>query len=160
MSGPDMVENPPSTATFKLGKDFNDPWLVLYGNPGTLRRQILEAFGDDDAGELSLVELIATKAVEAHAIYTLAKSGAKPEAAPKRRSAPAKKAEESKVEKPAEEVEEAEEVDDATAHVLSLIENTTTQPELKRVWAENNDAFADNDVLKLAYKNQRSTFTA
>jgi len=65
-----------SNVTIKFGGKFEDPWLVVYGNPATIKEQILEAFDWDDQEELrnlNLAELIVEANTFAQGAWTAAK---------------------------------------------------------------------------------------
>ena len=139
MSGPDDV----STITLKAGSsrdDYDPPWVVLYGNPSALRRQLVEVMGwepDEERDAQSLAVLASIASIEFKAHYQLASSGAKPTTS--RRSTTKKS-------------EPAQKASAAADPVLKAIQDATDLDELKVAWAGNQDAFVDNRPLQQAYK--------
>lgn len=148
-----------STATLKFGEGFSAPWLVLYGNPGQIRRQLLEAFGIEDDPEISLVELIAKQSVEAQAAYTLATGGAKPVSSSGRRANYRKPdkastiASGSQVDEAEGETSEASEAERNVSRITTEIQAAGDLGALKKVWATNQEFFSDKRLQK-AYKDR------
>ena len=149
MSGPDDV----STITLKAGSsldDYDPPWVVLYGNPSALRRQLVEVMGwepDEERDAQPLVVLASIASIEFKAHYQLASSGAKPTTS---RRSTTKKSEPAR-EAPAA-AEPEEEAAEAVDPVLKAIQDATDLDELKAAWAANQDAFTNNKPLQQAYK--------
>ena len=142
-----------STLTLKAGSsrdDYDPPWVVLYGNPSALRRQLVEVMGwepDEERDAQPLVVLASIASIEFKAHYQLASSGAKPTAS--RRSTTKKAEPAQKASAAAEPEEEAVEVIDP---ILKAIQDATDLDELKVAWAANQDAFVDNRPLQQAYR--------
>lgn len=149
--GPALSDS--NTLTLKGGKDFDSPWIVVYGNHVAQRRQLASIFGIEDDPEVSLAELTAKLAVDFQAIYALAKSGATQQTSSSRRSTSRKT--ESKSE-PAKETPSAAEPEEEAAEVadpvLKAIQDATDLIELRAAWAGNQDAFVDNRPLQQAYR--------
>ena len=142
-----------STITLKAGSsrdDYDPPWVVLYGNPSALRRQLVEVMGwepDEERDAQPLVVLASIASIEFKAHYQLASSGAKPTTS--RRSTTKKSEPAQKTPAAAEPEEEtAEEVDP----ILKAIQDATDLIELRAAWAGNQDAFVDNRPLQQAYR--------
>ena len=142
-----------STITLKAGSsrdDYDPPWVVLYGNPSALRRQLVEVMGwepDEERDAQPLVVLASIASIEFKAHYQLASSGAKPTTS--RRSTYRKAEPAQKTPAAAEPEEEtAEEVDP----ILKAIQDATDLDELKAAWAGNQDAFTNNKPLQQAYR--------
>ena len=146
-----------STITLKAGSsrdDYDTPWVVLYGNPSALRRQLVEVMGwepDEERDAQPLVVLASIASIEFKAHYQLASSGAKPTTS---RRSTTKKAEPPAQKAPAaaEPEEEAAEVIDP---ILKAIQDATDLIELRAAWAANQDAFVDNRPLQAAYKSKQ-----
>ena len=142
-----------STITLKAGSsrdDYDPPWVVLYGNPSALRRQLVEVMGwepDEERDAQPLVVLASIASIEFKAHYQLASSGAKPTTS--RRSTTKKAEPAQKAPAAAEPEEEAVEVIDP---ILKAIQDATDLDELKVAWAANQDAFVDNKPLQQAYR--------
>ena len=142
-----------STLTLKAGSsrdDYDSPWVVLYGNPSALRRQLVEVMGwepDEERDAQPLAVLASIASIEFKAHYQLASSGAKPTTS--RRSTTKKSEPAQKASAAAEPEEEAAEVADP---VLKAIQDATDLIELRAAWAGNQDAFTNNKPLQQAYK--------
>ena len=142
-----------STLTLKAGSsrdDYDSPWVVLYGNPSALRRQLVEVMGwepDEERDAQPLAVLASIASIEFKAHYQLASSGAKPTTS--RRSTTKKAEPAQKASAAAEPEEEAVEVIDP---ILKAIQDATDLDELKVAWAANQDAFVDNKPLQQAYR--------
>ena len=142
-----------STITLKAGSsrdDYDPPWVVLYGNPSALRRQLVEVMGwepDEERDAQPLAVLASIASIEFKAHYQLASSGAKPTTS--RRSTTKKSEPAQKASAAAEAEEEAAEAVDP---VLKAIQDATDLDELKAAWAGNQDAFVDNRPLQQAYR--------
>ena len=145
-----------STLTLKAGSsrdDYDSPWVVLYGNPSALRRQLVEVMGwepDEERDAQPLAVLASIASIEFKAHYQLASSGAKPTTS--RRSTTKKSEPAQKASAAAEPEEEAAEVADP---VLKAIQDATDLDELKAAWAANQDAFVNNRPLQAAYKSKQ-----
>ena len=145
-----------STLTLKAGSsrdDYDPPWVVLYGSPSALRRQLVEVMGwepDEERDAQPLVVLASIASIEFKAHYQLASSGAKPTTS--RRSTTKKSEPAQKASTAAEPEEEAAEVADP---VLKAIQDATDLIELRAAWAGNQDAFVDNRPLQAAYKEKQ-----
>lgn len=150
-SGPDDR----GTATIKFSKDFDAPWYVAYGAPSELRRQIIDAFGYDEEAvtDVSLIDLMARASIDAQAAFSAAKIGT-PDAwstgKPVGEKAPAKR-----TTKAAAPKAEAKPEESPVQGLIDAINAATDETELKRVWAENQDAFS-NTELQAAYKAKRN----
>ena len=142
-----------STITLKAGSsrdDYDPPWVVLYGNPSALRRQLVEVMGwepDEERDAQPLVVLASIASIEFKAHYQLASSGAKPTTS--RRSTTKKSEPAQKASAAAEPEGEAAEVVDP---ILKAIQDATDLIELRAAWAGNQDAFVDNRPLQQAYR--------
>lgn len=146
-----------SSVTIKLGPGYEAPWFAFKGGPGTIRRQILEAFGVEDETEVSLIELIAKSSVDAQAAYSLATGGATPTTGRRRASYSKDSGQKSspKAEEASPADEEKAEESRNISRILGAIEAAKTPQELKLVWAKDQAAFSDSR-LQLAYKSRNS----
>ena len=146
-----------SSVAIKLGPGHEAPWLVAKGGPGTIRRQILEAFGAEDDAEVSLIELIAKSSVDAQAIYSLASGGAAPATGGRRASYSKDSGQKSspKAEEASPADEEKAEESRNISRILEAIEAAKDPQELKLVWAKDQAAFSDTR-LQVAYRNKNS----
>lgn len=138
----------PFTVTFKGGKGYEEPWLVIRaGSADSLRQRVAFAAGIDPEG-LSLFEVINNASVQFHALSSLgSKLGAQvmtqsqtPSTAG--RADPWASAEETA--KPAAPAAPA----DPNAALLAEIEAAKTVDELRRFWVEHNPL---NDVVQAAW---------
>lgn len=153
--GPALSDS--NTLTLKGGKDFDSPWIVVYGNHIAQRRQLVSIFGIEDDPEVSLAELTAKLAVDFQALCALAKSGATQQTSSSRRSTSRKTESKSEPAKgtPSAAAEAEEEAAEAVDPVLKAIQDATDLDELKAAWAANQDAFVDNRPLQGAYKEKQ-----
>ena len=153
--GPDQT-----TLTVKYGDGFSAPWLVLCGNPGTIRRQLLESFGSEDDPELSLIELSSNLAAEAQAAYALATGGAKPVGSSSggRRASYNKPTQQAQPAK-AEQSEEASEEDRNVTRLLAETEAADSLTALKKVWATNQAEFSDKR-LQVAFTAKQKALSS
>lgn len=156
MSGPDDT----STLTIKLGGGHEAPWLVIYGNPGSIRRQVLETFGIEDDPEISLIELAAKQSVEAQAVYNLATGGAKPVSGGRRASysKPAKASPDTSGSQ-ADTADEPSEAERNVARIIKEIEAADTLVALKKAWATNQAEFSDKR-LQVAFTTKQKALSS
>lgn len=140
------------TATIKFGKEFDAPWYVAYGHPSEIRRQIIQAFGYESVDDsVTLIDLMAKASADAQAAFALAKGGgASPDpwgATGGRRAGGSGKAAAGKKSEPETPADPANE----NQPIVDAIKAAADETELKKVWAENSDAFSDKE-LQTAYK--------
>lgn len=129
-------------ATFKGGKGYEEPWLVLRaGSAETLRVRIIAAF-DLDGDELSLVEAIHNANVKFHAMSAIGNTLGGRVVQPARSGNDAWAAAESAATEPTEPA-------DPNAAMLTEIETATTVDQLKLFWVNNNPL---NEVVEAAWR--------
>lgn len=141
-----------SSLTIKYGGDFGAPWLVFKGHPSSIRRQLIEAFGYEEAAveEIDLASLAAKASMDAAAMYALAGVG-QPEGTGRRTSKPKGDPWAATPKKTTETAAEPQ-VDADTQRVLELIAAANDALELKAAWANNQESFEGNKELQSAYK--------
>lgn len=123
--------------TIKTGKGFEDTWFTFRGNNAKVREDIAAFFGMESASvsELTTYDIAVNATRIAQGVGAVsAKLGAtvvssKPASEPAPAPAPAKQ--EEKSENP----------------ILVLIEQATTVDDLRRIWAGNQEAFKDADLM-------------
>jgi hypothetical protein len=134
------------TVTVKYGKGYEESWVVFRGPSITqVREDIIDYFGMDRASvaELTLSDVVVNATNLAHGKgnvaaalgATVIKSGPTPAATENPASSAWAQAAQQEAEAPAENP------------MLARIAATTNVDELKRLWAENQAAFAEADVM-------------
>ena len=118
------------TVTIKYGKGYEDAWAVFHGLADEVRDDILSFFDIDreSVTGLSLSDLVVNATGTAHAVGNVAgylggtviASQATPD---------------------------SQAAEPAPHPLLAVIEQTPDVPALKRIWAENQDAFTDPAVM-------------
>jgi hypothetical protein len=143
------------TVTIKYGKGYEETWAVFKGNPDEVREDIISYFGlmRDSVTELTLSELVVEVTSLAHGKGNIARflggtiippSEAGPDPAPASSSsnedpwAAAGATTSAPAAQPAE---------DPNAYILGEIEKQSDVAGLKRLWAENQNFFADPAVM-------------
>lgn len=129
------------SVTLKHDGKYEAPWIVFRGSPEQVKADIVEALGwDKDAGDTrSLVELVHAADKQAKAEY-----GVKAELGGKVISRERKSSTKSASEDKAPEAEASEEDGNPLVKVIASINNVA---DLKKLWAENQEAFQDGDLM-------------
>lgn len=139
--------------TIKFGKGYEDPWLTFRGSVEQIRAEVLAAFGMEDNPELSLAAVVVNATREAHAMYGVAsglggrvisqsggtRRGGWSKAAAKTESVAggqeARNTSPQEPEKP------------AVSPLLAEIEACEDTTQLKRLWAQRQEAFKDPEIM-------------
>ncbi|MFG1602832.1 hypothetical protein [Actinoplanes sp. NPDC049265] len=142
------------TVTIKYGKGYEQPWAVFHGTTEQVREDIATFFGmqPDDVAGLTLSDLVANATTAAQAVGALT-SGLGATVVESRNSPPVQTRpaasrppatdrssawEQATAERP--------QAEPAANPLLALIAQAPDVRSLERLWAENQDAFADPAV--------------
>ncbi|USH45869.1 hypothetical protein SEA_VIEENROSE_34 [Streptomyces phage VieEnRose] len=151
-----------TTVTIKYGKGYEETWAVFKGSPDEVRQDIVDYFGfdRDSVAGLTLNQLVINATQVAHGggnaaaslgAVSLPKAAAAstPAAAPAQ-SAPAASTDDpwAAAGQPASSPAPAAPAAQPEANpIFELIENCKSVDELKKLWATNQAAFADESVM-------------
>lgn len=154
-----VVDGDGISVTIKYGKGYEETWAVFRGsNVDRIRAQICDYFGVDRASvsELTVSELVVN-------VTNLAHGKGNAAALLGATVIPSSQAGKAETAKPGEDVwsddtapgefpaESAPAEPEGPNPVIALMEATASIPELQKVWAANQSAFKDADVMA-AYK--------
>lgn len=128
------------SVTLKHDGKYEAPWIVFRGSPEQVKADIIEALGwDKDAGDgKSLLELVHQADKQAKAEY-----GVKAHLGGRTISKERKSSTESVSEDTSAEAEAAEEGNPLLAQIAAV----NTVDDLKKLWAENQEAFKDGELM-------------
>ena len=120
--------------TIKTGKGYDDSWYTFRGNVAQIRKDIIEFFGMDSASVSGLTlndiavnatQIAQGKRAAASALGATVISSTTETAQPKQEEKPQPEAN----------------------PIFEMIENATSVEDLKRLWAENQNTFADPTIM-------------
>ncbi|MFY1688194.1 hypothetical protein [Plantactinospora sp. WMMB782] len=131
--------------TIKFGKDYDAPWVTFRGVTEEIRAALLATFGMEDNPELSLAALVVNATKEAHAMYGVSSGlgGRVVGQSGNRRGGGFQRASQTDTETKGE----AKPEEPAENPLLAQIEAATDEKGLKRLWAQNQEAFKDPEVM-------------
>lgn len=134
------------TVTLKFGGGFEYPWVVLRGTPDEVKQDIAQIFGFESASvaDATIASVIRDAAQEALALgNALAGLGAQPV---RRNSGGSKGGSKSQPDEAQADVAAAAAAD-PLAELKKAIDDAADIDALKVLWAENQEAFQDADLL-------------
>lgn len=149
------------TVTVKYGKGYEETWAVFKGQNDEVRENIINYFGLDRASvaDLTLSDLVVNVTSLAHGKGNVGAILGGVVIDPKKADEAQQPSGTSS--DPWAGVESGDATPEQTGPhpLLAQIEACTTRDELKRLWAENQEAFADADLMA-AWKAKGKSLTA
>lgn len=150
------------TVTIKYGAGFDQPWLVFRGLPQEVRDDLIESFGLDRAENLKIplsgVVLNATQVAHAKGsigstLGATSVSESASDSTSAKPSAPASTNDEAQADpwasatEAAQEAAAKEEAADPNKILRDTIDGISSLDDLKALWADNQEAFKDAELL-------------
>jgi hypothetical protein len=150
------------TVTIKYGKGYEQPWAVFHGSTGQIRDDLTAFFGmnPDETAGLTLSDLVVNAMTSAHAVGVLASGMSATVIASHGREPAASRPDAAKPGTPAAPPSAAPPAEAVANPLLAVIAQVPDVRSLERLWAENQAAFSDPEVMAAWKARGRALSTA